>query len=58
MDKSPLLLTDDEFRRGISTQFCSNYSLEIVTAMPSGLHDRFCHAFPVDDGMILLLRTP
>jgi len=34
-----------EFCGAIRTQFCFSYSLGGVTAMPRGLHARFCHAF-------------
>ena len=36
-----------EFSGAISTQFCFNYTLDSVTAMPRGLHARLCHAFLV-----------
>ena len=36
-----------EFSGAITTRFCFTYTLEGVTAMPRGLHDRLCHAFLV-----------
>jgi len=35
------------FSGAITTQFCFTYTLEGITAMPRGLHARFCYAFLV-----------
>jgi len=34
-----------EFSGAITTQFCFTNTLEIVAAMPRGLHARLCHTF-------------
>ena len=36
-----------KFSGVITTEFCFNYTLESVTAMPRWLHARLCHAFLV-----------
>jgi len=41
-----------------STQFCFNYSIGGVTAMPRGLHSRLCHAFLVNYKPVIFYCAP
>ena len=43
------------FSSSITTQFCFNYTLDGVTAMPRGLHARLCHAFLVIIIIIIII---